>query len=264
MLRACSQYALYTFEMSSDTVYIYGRHTVSEALAKKPHVIKRVLVADYVSDPKFLHLLREASVPVEVLTQKTCPKTIDDTVAHQGIVASIAVERLIIPYQEFIRSLSVTNRTGIVALGELSDTQNVGAIIRSSAGFGISAILIPEHNQAPITSTVAKVSAGMIFQVPLVSVTSLNNALRDLKDKGFWVYGLDEKGTQSLPKEKFDAPAVFVVGNEGEGLRKATHELCDILLSIPMDRRCESFNAATSVAIVLYQWSVYTHQRGQG
>ncbi|MEX0931193.1 MAG: 23S rRNA (guanosine(2251)-2'-O)-methyltransferase RlmB [Candidatus Paceibacterota bacterium] len=242
--------------MTNDTLYVYGRHTVYEALTEKSHAVKRILLADYVDDTALLHLIRSKGISIETLTNKTWPKDVDVSAVHQGVIASISTERLIVSYSDFVKQLSITERTGLVALGELADTQNVGAIIRSSTAFGIAGILVPEHNQAPITSTVAKVSAGMIFKIPIVTIPSLNNALRDLKDRGFWVYGLDEKGAQSLPTEKFDAPAVFVVGNEGEGLRKATHELCDIHLSIPMNKRCESLNAATSTAIVLYQWSV--------
>jgi 23S rRNA (guanosine2251-2'-O)-methyltransferase len=95
----------------------------------------------------------------------------------------------------------------------------------------------------------------MAFRIPLVMVGNINNTLRDLKEKGFWVYGLDETATQLITEEKFDAPTAFVLGNEGTGIREKTRELCDILLSIPMSPKCESLNAATSGAIAFYAWS---------
>lgn len=102
----------------------------------------------------------------------------------------------------------MTKDTALVILGELQDPHNVGAIIRSAAAFGVSAILMPEHNQAPVTGTVVKVSAGMAFRIPLVTVPNVNSAIRDLKERGFWVYGLDGEAKQTLPKEQFDAPAL--------------------------------------------------------
>jgi 23S rRNA (guanosine2251-2'-O)-methyltransferase len=91
----------------------------------------------------------------------------------------------------------------------------------------------------------------------LVSIGNVNQTLGILKEKHFWAYGLAMEGSKELSQEKFDAPAVFVIGNEGEGIHKRTLELCDISLSIPMHPRTESLNAAVAVsaAIVLYEWS---------
>jgi len=102
---------------------------------------------------------------------------------------------------------------------------------------------------------VVKVSAGMAFRVPLVSISNVNTTIRDLKEKGFWMYGLDARGDAVLGKETFDKPTVFVLGNEGAGLRKMTAEVCDTLLSIPLDQRCESLNASASAAVVFYEWA---------
>jgi 23S rRNA (guanosine2251-2'-O)-methyltransferase len=137
----------------------------------------------------------------------------------------------------------------------VQDPHNVGAIIRSAAAFGIAGVLIPEHNQAGITGAVIKASAGMVFTTPLVSIGNVNYAIKALKAKGFWIYGLDASGKNTLSGEKFDAPAAFVVGNEGSGIREKTLDACDIVLNIPMHERTESLNAAVSAAVVLYEWS---------
>jgi len=137
----------------------------------------------------------------------------------------------------------------------LQDPHNVGAIIRSAAAFGISGVLIPEHNQAPITGAVVKTSAGMAFRVPLVAIGNTNNTIRVLKEKFFTVYGLAMDGSRDVSEEKFDTPALFIVGNESKGIREKTLALCDTLLRIPMHPRCESLNAAVSTAIVLHEWS---------
>jgi 23S rRNA (guanosine2251-2'-O)-methyltransferase len=95
----------------------------------------------------------------------------------------------------------------------------------------------------------------MAFRIPLVTIGNVNNTVRVLKEKGFWVYGLAMGGSMPLGGDAFDAPAVFIVGNEGSGIREKTLEACDVTLSIPMHARTESLNAAVSAAIVFYEWS---------
>ena len=146
--------------------------------------------------------------------------------------------------------------TALVVLGEVQDPHNVGAIIRSAAAFGVSAVLLPERRQAPITEVVERASAGAVRDIPLISIGNVNQALLTLKEKGFWIYGLAGEGDHSLSGEHFDAPAAFVLGNEGEGLREKTREQCDIVLSIPIHSRVESLNVSNAAAVALYAWSV--------
>ena len=167
---------------------------------------------------------------------------------------------MMISYDQFIKNLIITPDTSVVIMGELQDPHNVGAVIRSAAAFGVAGVFIPEHNQAPISGAVIKVSAGMAFRIPLVSVGNINNAISDLKKRGFWIYGLEGTSKNSIVDEKFDAPTALVLGNEAKGIREKTSELCDVLLSIPMNPQCESLNVASSTAIALYAWS--THHTG--
>ena len=113
----------------------------------------------------------------------------------------------------------------------------------------------PEACRTSRPPAVVKVSAGMAFRIPLVSVGNVNTTIRDLKEQGFWIYGLAGEAEKGLSDERFDAPAVFVLGNESKGIREKTLEHCDILLSIPTDPRCESLYAAASAAVALYAWS---------
>lgn len=241
--------------MEKNDLYIYGKHPVSEALKRAPQAIKALYLGPGMQDDSvFKPLLTHSRVSVENLTARTLPRELEGVV-HQGALAVISPDHLVRPYDAFVSTLEATPDTALVILGEVQDPQNVGAIIRSAAAFGIAGILIPEHNQAPVTGTVIKASAGMAFSVPLVSIGNVNTTVRDLKERGFWVYGLDGEAPNTLTKEKFDAPAVFIVGNEGKGIRLKTRELCDVLLSIPMSPDCESLNASASTAIALYAWN---------
>lgn len=240
--------------MAQEKTYIYGKHVVIEAIRSIPRAIDRVFVAPQIDDKELHDLLNKTKIQTKVLAPGALSKEIMDS-AHQGVVGVISLEGLLRPYREFADALTVNPDVALVLLDEIQDPQNVGAIIRSAAAFGIGGVLIPEHNQAQLTGMVLKVSAGMAFRVPLVGIGNVNQTVRDLKERGFWIYGLDEGGDHPLKKEVFDAPVLFILGNEAKGIRQKTRELCDILLSIPLNPECESLNVAASVAVTLYAWS---------
>lgn len=239
----------------SDKVYIYGRHALVEALAEAPQVVKKVFLAADIKDDGLRGQLATLSIPVAELGRGGGDDLVGRDAVHQGVIAVIDPGKLVITLDEYLATFVKEKNASVAVLGEVQDPHNVGAIIRSAAAFGLSAVFIPEHNQAQITGTVVKTSAGMAFRIPLVSIGNVNDTLRKLKEAGFWVYGLDMAGTVKLSEEKFDAPAAFVIGNEGAGIREKTLELCDIVLSIPMHPRTESLNAAVSAALVFHAWS---------
>ena len=245
---------MYCVFMKQSKIYIYGRHAVCEALENTPQAVRKVYIAPSQSDAKLRELVKKTKVPSDILGSKQMQYA-EGSAVHQGVIALISLENLVIPFKTFMYHLKVADSTAVVLLSHIQDPHNVGAVIRSSAAFGISGVLIPEHNQAPITGAVVKVSAGMAFRVPIVSIGNLNQAVRDLKEAGFTIYGLEGGGKQTLPQAKFDSPSVFILGNEGEGIRQKTQELCDELLSIPMHPRTESLNAAVSASVALYAWS---------
>ncbi len=235
------------------TAYIYGRHAVKEALARVPERVQGVF-ASLGAEEEFTALARQKHIRVEPLADHDFRKELEGVV-HQGVVAKIAMDGLLHEYHEWVKRVEVSPETSIVILNEITDPHNVGAIIRSAAAFGCKAVLLPAHNQAPITGAVAKASAGTVFSMPIVAINNENQVIMDLKKRGFWIYGLAGDGANDVNMEKFDAPAVFVVGSEGEGLRLKTREHCDILLKIPMHERVESLNASVSTAIVLSTWA---------
>lgn len=240
------------------TTYIYGRHAVEELIKNAPERIQGVFVS-FGAEKDFAPICRAHHIRMEPLADHDFRKELQGAV-HQGVVAKVAMDGLMHDYGQFMRDLAVTPDTCLVLLNEITDPHNVGAIIRSAAAFGAAGVLIPAHNQSPITGTVAKASAGMVFTVPIVAINNENQVIEDLKTKKFWVYGLAGEGANKIGKETFDAPAVFVVGSEGEGLRVKTREHCDILLKIPMHPRTESLNASVSAAIVLAEWSKQHHK----
>jgi 23S rRNA (guanosine2251-2'-O)-methyltransferase len=238
-----------------ELTYIYGKNAVLEALTTRPDTIAEIFLHEKNNDADLKKMLQKAEAKRSTFNDHRLPGNLESHIVHQGVIASIFIDKLMPSYKDFINNLEVTKKTALLIFGEVQDPQNVGAAIRSAAAFGLSGVLVPTHNQAPINGTVIKVSAGMAFKVPLVTINNVNTTIEDLKKKGFWIYGLAGEGKVSLPDESFGEPTVFVIGNEGEGLRKMTAQSCDTLLSIPIDPQCESMNASASVAVALYDWS---------
>ena len=238
-----------------EKIYIYGKHALTEALRNTPEMLDRVYVAGSL-DGELTSLVHKAKIPVEKFDARSMPRDVDSESNHQGYIGRVVLHRLVQSYADFVTNLSITPDSVLLVLGELQDPQNVGAVIRTAGAFGVAGVLIPEHNQAQVTGTVVKVSAGMAFRVPLVSIGNVNATVADLKKRGFWIYGLDGEAKTAIADEPFDAPSVFVLGNEAKGIRQKTLELCDVPLAIPMNPQCESMNVAASTAVALYAWSL--------
>jgi len=238
-----------------DNVFIYGKHSLMEALANAPKIIKKVFLSPEIKDQVLRDLLEANNIPVGELGRGNEKEMVGRGTVHQGIIARVNTSTLLQDFDSFMEGLDMGKKPGVVILGEVQDPHNVGAIIRSAAAFGLAGVLIPEHNQAQITGAVVKTSVGMVFRIPLVSIGNVNHTLKVLKEKGFWTYALEMEGSTPLPQEQFDVPAAFVVGNEGAGIREKTLSACDITLSIPLHPRTESLNASVSAAVAFYEWS---------
>lgn len=235
-------------------VFIYGKHALMEALTNAPQIVRKAFISPEVRDKDIRDLLFQHKIPTDRLEGSRGRDYVGNE-SHQGIIASINPSALLTPFEDFLASLDMSKNPAVAVLGEVQDPHNMGAIIRSAAAFGLAGVLIPEHNQAPVTGVVVKSSAGMAFRVPLVAIGNVNHALDVLKKKGFWTYGLSMDGKTAAADDAFDRPSAFVVGNEGSGIREKTLAACDIKLRIPMHPRTESLNAAVSAAVVFYEWS---------
>ncbi|MDP3955725.1 MAG: 23S rRNA (guanosine(2251)-2'-O)-methyltransferase RlmB [bacterium] len=237
--------------MKKNIISVYGIHVVNEALANRPDVVRAVYLAVGEERAVLATLAKKKGIAVTVFDRAPA---LGAGVVHQGSIADIDVDALMLPYDVFEKKLQPTSATSLVVLDEIEDPQNVGSIIRSAAAFGIGGVLIPGHNQAQITGAVIKVSAGMAFRVPLVSIGNVNNTLHKLKENSFWIYSLEAEGDSSYATQTYDTPVVFVLGNEGKGVRLKTREFSDFNISIPIHPQCESLNVGTAGAVVLSVW----------
>ncbi|HBY63782.1 MAG TPA: 23S rRNA (guanosine(2251)-2'-O)-methyltransferase RlmB [Solibacterales bacterium] len=225
-----------------------GIHPVREALrAGRP--LERIAVARGASGPRIQELIdlaREAGVPVRTEPREALDRASGGAV-HQGVIAVGGALRYL-----DLDDLPETARL-VVALDGVEDPHNLGAIIRTTHAVGAGAVIIPERRAAGVTETVAKAAAGALEYLPVVRITNLTQALEKLKQRGFWIYGLDERGGVSYTEVDWAQPACLVMGGEGKGLHENVRKHCDVLLRIPMAGAIASLNVSVAAGIVLFE-----------
>ena len=227
-----------------------GIHPVMEALrAGRP--LERVLVAQGAGGPRVqavIDLARQAEVPVRFEPRAALDR-LAGTAAHQGIVALGAAKK----YGD-LDSVAAPRAGLLVVLDGVEDPHNLGAIIRTAHAAGAAGVVIPERRAASITDVVAKAAAGALEHLPVVRVTNINRALEDLKKRGYWIYGLDERGVEDYDRVEYSQPTALVLGGEGKGLHEQVRRHCDALVRIPMAGKISSLNVSVAAGIVLFEW----------
>ena len=168
-----------------------------------------------------------------------------EEVTHQGIAAEVRI-------LEEIDIEDLADAKLIVALDKITDPHNIGAVMRSAAAFGASALLTQEKNSPPENATIAKISAGSIEVIPYIRLSSLWINLDKLKEYGFKVIGLDGSAKKSVSEIK-EEKIILVVGSEGKGLSDSIVERCDEIVKININNSIESLNASVATAIALYE-----------
>ncbi len=240
--------------MKENNEYIYGRNPVEELLKTNPEQIEKIFLRKCIKKHSLSYILTAASDNRIPVADVPGSKLFDmvGRVNDQGIVAAVSQAEYT-EFEDWLETVQPDADTAILLLDEIEDPHNFGAILRTAAAAGISAVIVAKHRQAPVNATVFKTSAGTAGRIPIVRAVNLNQAILTLKENSFWIAGLDMDG-DLLWDQNFDMPMAFVIGNEGRGLRKKTSEHCDFLLSIPMQNRVESLNASVSAALVCYEW----------
>jgi 23S rRNA (guanosine2251-2'-O)-methyltransferase len=142
----------------------------------------------------------------------------------------------------------------LVFLDGVEDPHNLGAIIRTAHAAGADAVCIPERRAAPLTEVAAKAAAGAVAHLPVVRVGNLTRALESLKKRGYWIYGLDERGSHDYDKVDWAAPAALVLGGEGKGLHQQVAQHCDFLVRIPLAGEISSLNVSVAAGVALFDW----------
>lgn len=237
---------------------VYGKN-VFETLKDSPDQILDLYVQNGARDKRIEKILSTLpkNVRLKTVSKKEMDKMTDQGV-HQGIAARVK-DLPMLSLDELIEVVSAKEKkTGrlplIVALDEIQDPHNVGAILRSADASGADGVILCRHKGAGLTPAAVKTSAGAAYSVPVASVSSLAGALRKLKDHGYWVAGSDfDETSVDYRKGLYDRKLVLVIGNEGKGMSKSVKDACDFKVHIPMRGEVQSLNASVAAGILMYE-----------
>ena len=224
-----------------------GVHPVAEAL-RAGHPLERLLIAQGAGGPRLQEIIdmaRRASIPVRFEPRGSLDR-LAGTQAHQGVVALGAAKT-------YAALEDLASAELVVVLDGVEDPHNLGAIIRTAHAAGAASVIIPERRAAGLTDVVAKAAAGALEYMPITRVTNINRTLETLKERGFWIYGLDERGTEEYQRAEYNSPSALVFGGEGAGLHDHVRKHCDLLVRIPMAGKISSLNVSVAVGVVLFE-----------
>lgn len=232
--------------MNKEINLIYGKNPVIEAIKAKKAL--KVFVVNSFNDQKILSLVKENHLNIVSINPNEMDKMCNGV--HQGIAAELK------PYQtvsleEIIYKAKKKEKKIIVMLDGIEDPHNLGAILRSADVFEASGIILPKHNSVSLNATVAKTSAGAINYVPVAVVNNLNQAIKTLKEEGYWVVSTDGSATISYSSIKYDFPVVVVIGSEGKGISSLVLKNSDYIVKIPQFGHVNSLNASVAAGILL-------------
>jgi 23S rRNA (guanosine2251-2'-O)-methyltransferase len=228
---------------------IVGIHPVREALrAQRP--LARIHVSKGSGGNRLqeiIDLARELKVAVRFEEKATLDRMASGT-PHQGVVALTAAQATV-ALEEVLPDARL-----LILLDGVEDPHNLGAIVRTANAVGAAAVLTPERRSAPVTDTVERAAAGALAYTPVVKVGNLNQTVEKLKQAGFWIYGLDERGETTYDQCNYAVPTVLILGAEGSGLHQLTAKHCDALVRIPMSGQISSLNVSVAAGVVLFDW----------
>jgi 23S rRNA (guanosine2251-2'-O)-methyltransferase len=243
---------------------LYGLHPVEEALRSGSRRFDHVCVARERQDrrlEKIVEACRERGVRVRSEGREQLTLLARNP-GHQGVVA-FARERSMLDLEDLLGSDAPVTVAAplLLALDGVEDPQNLGALLRSADGAGVTGVLMTERRSAPLSAIALKASAGAAEHVRIARVVNLVRALEQVKAANIWCVGLDERGTMDYTEYDFTTPCLLVLGREGAGLHDLVRRHCDHLLRIPMAGKVASLNVSAAGAVVLYE--AYRQRRAQ-
>lgn len=234
---------------SDGRYWLFGWHAVLAALANPNRKAHRLVC----SPSAERELPSTGNLRPEIRDTREIDALVGPHAVHQGIALMVSPLESLLLHELLDNPENQKTKPPIVLLDQVTDPHNIGAILRSAAAFGVCAVISPKDHAARESATMAKAACGALDMVPLIEVTNLAQAIRSLKDAGYWVFGLDGEAKGTLHQQKQLDACAIVLGAEGKGMRRLTAELCDTLVKLPMDSRMESLNVSNAAAIALYQ-----------
>ena len=233
---------------------IEGRNAVMEAL-RAGRAIDKLFINKGEVDKTLGHIASAARDKGVVVVECDRRKLdfMSQTHAHQGVIAVCAVREYCTVDDIFAIAEGRGETPFVIVCDEISDGHNLGAIIRSAECAGAHGIIIPKRRSAGLTALVDKASAGAAEHMAIARVPNLPAVIRELKERGLWIYGTAADGQSDLWHTDFTGPLALVIGSEGDGMGRLVSESCDFIVSLPMKGQVSSLNASAAAAITMYE-----------
>lgn len=241
---------------TNSAMILYGRHPVTAAIANDKRQINKILCTAENADEirKLCTRYNRNNGIISIVDRKEIDRILPREAVHQGLAAY--VKELEDYTLEDICILSDQQPDcHVLILDQVTDPQNIGAIIRSCVAFNTLALIMQDKNSPAETGAMAKASAGMVEHLPICRVTNLSRAIEQLKTAGFWTVGMDGYAETTIDRLKKGGKTAIIMGSEGKGMRRLVEEACDITVRLPISEKVESLNVSTAAAIALYEIS---------
>jgi len=242
---------------SDESEMVTGRNSVLEALRAKIPATTLYMAARIEFDDRVKEILQLATsrgIPILEVMRPELDRLAGFDSVHQGVALKVPPYEYAHPMELLDKVISRGQVPLLVALDGITDPRNLGAIIRSVAAFGGHGVIVPQRRSVGLTASAWKTSAGAAARTPVAMAANLNQTIKDYKQRGVFVLGLDGGGDVSLPQLQLaKEPVLIVVGSEGKGLSRLVTENCDAVVSIPINAGTESLNAGIAASVTLYQ-----------
>ncbi len=224
---------------------VYGRNVAKEIL-KSDKKIEKIIIHEDFNDKDIISLIENRKITLITMNKKDFSRF--DKFSHQGIILYIEDFK----YSK-LEDFMFRDNSKVVILDHLEDPHNLGAIIRTCEAAGIDGIIIPKDRSVSVNSTVMKTSAGALENVKIAMVTNLNQAIKKLKENGFWIVGTDMENSVDYREIDYSGKIALVIGSEGFGMSESIRKSCDFIARIPMNGKINSLNASVAAGIMIYE-----------
>jgi 23S rRNA (guanosine2251-2'-O)-methyltransferase len=238
----------------SQTSFIHGFHAIIAKLRHQPQAILEIFIDADRHDARARDLMKHAelqAVRVVPVDAGRLEGMAGGGRRHQGVVARVASESRQVMLDDVLDTLE--EPPFLLILDGLQDPHNLGACLRVADAVGAHAVVAPKDRAVGLTQTAIKVASGAAESVPYITVTNLARVLRELKERGVWIVGADAAAETDLYTAQWPQATAWVLGAEGDGMRRLTREICDQLVSIPMVGSVQSLNVSVAAGVCLYE-----------
>ncbi|MBS0473478.1 MAG: 23S rRNA (guanosine(2251)-2'-O)-methyltransferase RlmB [Proteobacteria bacterium] len=230
-------------------LWLYGVHAVRAALENPKRFVKRAVLTERAAEEIGAKLLNR--VRHEIADMHAISKILPESAVHQGV--ALLVEPLPRREMDDVLDDARNSRRVVLVMDQITDPHNAGAILRTAAAFGVTAVIVQDRHSPPESGVLAKAASGALDIVPVVVAVNIARAVEELGKHGFWRVALAGDGDMPLKDARHEGDIALVVGSEGEGIRRLVRERCDVSAYVPITSAMESLNVSNAAAVALYE-----------